>query len=73
MKLKKQILEKDPTVISTFEDQLRWNKGMNNIDCFQAINRLLSALVKRLRSHPLSGRLPGIELSTPRFQVSGQV
>ena len=33
MELKKLILEKDPTAISTFVDQMWWNKGMNHIDC----------------------------------------
>ena len=47
MELKKQILEKDPTAISTFVDQVLWNKGMNNIACFQAVNRILSEGGKR--------------------------
>ncbi len=42
MELKKQILEKDPTAISSFVDQMWWNKGMNHIDCFQAVSRILS-------------------------------
>ena len=40
MELKKQILERDPTAISTFVDQMWWNKGMNHIDCFQAVNQI---------------------------------
>jgi len=32
---------KDPAAISTFVDQMWWNKGMNHIDCFQAVNRIL--------------------------------
>ncbi len=47
MELKKQILEKDPAAISTFVDLMWWNKGMNNIDCFQAVNRILSEGGKR--------------------------
>ncbi len=42
MEQKKQILERDPTAISNFVDQMWWNKGMNHIDCFQAVNRILS-------------------------------
>ena len=47
MELKKQILEKDPTAISTVVDQMWWNKGMNNIACFQAVKRILSEGGKR--------------------------
>ena len=47
MKIKEQILEKNPAAISIFEDKMWWNKGMNNIDCFQAVNRILSEGGKR--------------------------
>ena len=43
MKIKEQILEKNPAAISIFEDKMWWmvDKGMNHIDCLQAVHRIL--------------------------------
>lgn len=47
MKPEESILQRDPTVICRFVDHLWWNKGMNYIGCFQAVNRMLTEGGKR--------------------------
>ncbi len=64
MELKKQILEKDPTAISTFVDQMWWNKGMNHIDCFQAVNRMLSVSLHKYGN--VCGERDGVEFAKRR-------
>jgi hypothetical protein len=52
MKLKKQILEKDPAAISTFVDQLRWNIGIWNFP---------RSVLSPLKENPIS-RFRGLTL-----------